>query len=326
MNEVVNLERAGAIQGVTTLDGLYEEARRMDMTPGWIKREKPILTHEPTGSFVPAHWQYEHVKPALDAASRLVDVALAERRNLIMCNPGAQNRVATAETLVCAYQTILPGESARSHRHSPHALRVIIDAKGAYSTVNGEKTPMETGDVVLTPGWCWHGHGHDGQDPAYWFDGLDVPLTQLLGPMFYEEHPQGFEPVASVAETSPFRFTRDWIAKSLDKAKAHPEGLHGARIPLPAPDMPTIGLSMERLPASTKTRRQRSTANDVFCITEGSGETNVGTDQFRWKRGDTIVIPAWTWHEHHADRDAVLFRMSDEPLMRFAGYHRFEAA
>jgi gentisate 1,2-dioxygenase len=40
---------------------------------------------------------------------------------------------------------------------------------------------METGDVVTTPGWCWHGQ------PAYWFDGLDVPLTHLLEPMFYEE-------------------------------------------------------------------------------------------------------------------------------------------
>jgi predicted ATPase len=42
---------------------------------------------------------------------------------------------------------------------------------------------METGDIVLTPGWCWHAHRHDGDKPAYWFDGLDVPLTQLLGPM-----------------------------------------------------------------------------------------------------------------------------------------------
>ncbi len=325
MNETVSLERIRAIQGVETLEGLYDEARRQDMTPGWIKRDKPILTAEPTGSYVPAHWQYEHVKPALDAASRLVDVHLAERRNLILCNPAAKNRVATTETLVCAYQTILPGESARSHRHSPHALRVIIDAKGAYSIVNGEKTPMETGDVVLTPGWFWHGHGHDGQDPAYWFDGLDVPLTQLLGSIFYEEHPQEFEPIVSVGADSPFRFKRDSIARNLDQAKPHPEGHHGARIALAAPDMPTMGLSMERLSAGTKTRRQRSTANEVLCVTEGSGETSVGGDRYKWRRGDTIVIPAWIKHEHKADTDAVLFRLSDEPLMRFARYYRFEA-
>jgi gentisate 1,2-dioxygenase len=324
MNDVASLERVRAIQGVNTLEGLYDEAKNLGVTPGWIKREKPILTPEPTGSFSPAHWQYEHVKPALDAASRLVDVKLAERRNLVLVNPGAGNRVATTETLVCAYQTILPGESARSHRHSPHALRVIIDAKGAYSIVDGEKTPMETGDVVLTPGWSWHGHGHDGSQPAYWFDGLDVPLTQLLGPMFFEEHPQEFEPVVKVATDSPFRFTRDSIARNLDQAKPHAEGLHGPRIALAAPTMPTMGLSMERLPAGTKTRRQRSTANEVLSVTEGSGETTVGGDRFRWKRGDTVVLPAWTKFEHRSDKDAVFFRMSDEPLMRFAGYHRSE--
>src|SRR5215210_5658756 len=111
MNEVASLQRLRAIESVATLEGLYDEARHLSVTPGWIKRDKPILTAEPTGSFVPAHWQYELVKPALDAASRLVDVKLAERRNLVLCKPAAGNRVATTETLVCAYQTILPGEA-----------------------------------------------------------------------------------------------------------------------------------------------------------------------------------------------------------------------
>lgn len=323
MNEVANLQkmRADAIQ---SLDGLYGEATRLQVTPGWIKREKPVLTHEPTPKFVPAHWRYEDVKPALDAASRLVDVKLAERRNLILCNPAIKSHVATVETLVCAYQTILPGEAAPSHRHSPHALRVIIDAKGAFSVVNGEQTPMETGDVVLTPGWAWHGHGHKGDAPAYWFDGLDVPLVQLLGPMFFEEHPAGDEPVAKVVQESPYRFTAASIAKGLDSAKADGEGLHGPRIKLDAPSMPTMELHMERLASSTKTRRRRETVNNVFCVTEGSGETTAGGTTFRWKRGDTFVVPSWTKYEHRAETDAVLFNLTDEPLMRFARYYRRE--
>lgn len=97
MNEIASLDRIRAIQSVGTLEGLYDEAHHLSMTPGWIKREKPILTHEPTVTFAPAHWQYDYVKPALDAASRLVDVHLAERRNLVMCNPASKNRVATTE-------------------------------------------------------------------------------------------------------------------------------------------------------------------------------------------------------------------------------------
>ncbi len=209
---------------IGTLEALYEEAARIGLTPGWVRRQKPILWAQPKSEFVPAHWRWQDAKPALDAAGRLIDVALAERRNLVMRNPAPGANFETTRTLVCAYQMILPGEQAPSHRHSSHALRVIIDGKGSFSTVNGEKMPMETGDVVLTPGWCWHGHGHDGSEPAYWFDGLDVPLTHLLEPMFYEEHPDKHARVERLVTSSPFRFTRAAIARGLDDAKPDPEG------------------------------------------------------------------------------------------------------
>jgi gentisate 1,2-dioxygenase len=226
---------------IPTLESLYEAAGGVNFTPGWVPRKKPILWSEPRPEFLPAHWTYEDAKAGLDAAGRLIDVALAERRNLVMRNPAASAGFETSRTLVCAYQMILPGEHAPSHRHSSHALRVIIDSKGSYSVVDGEKTPMETGDVVLTPGWCWHGHGHDGDEPAYWFDGLDVPLTHLLEPMFFQEHPQKHQKVERVAQTSPYRFKRDEIARRLDAATADPEGFHGPRVTLEAPTMPPMG-------------------------------------------------------------------------------------
>src|SRR6266508_974726 len=262
---------------------------------------------------------------ALSCEAERLDVTPGERRNLVLRNPFPENKFATAKTLVCAYQMILPGEIAPSHRHSSHALRVILDGKGSYSVVNGEKTPMETGDVVLTPGACWHGHGHDGDEPAYWLDGLDVPATHLLEPMFFEEHPDKYEKILSVATSSPYRFTRNAIAAALDRAKPDPDGMHGARIDLEAPDMPSMGLSMERLESGRKTRRQRSTANRIFVAVEGSGETLIEGEHFAWQRGDTVVVPTWNKYEHRALADSVLFSLSDEPLMRFAKYYRVEA-
>jgi gentisate 1,2-dioxygenase len=220
---------------------------------------------------------------------------------------------------------ILPGEHAPSHRHSSHALRVIIDSKGSYSVVDGQKTPMETGDVVLTPGWSWHGHGHDGDEPAYWFDGLDVPLTHLLEPMFFQEHPQKHAPVESVVETSPFRFRSADITRKLDAARADNEGFHGPRITLEAPTMPPMGLTVERLQSGQKTRRYRTTANTIFHVMDGEGESTVGDQRFTWKRGDTIVAPGWNGVSHRAESDAQWFAMSDEPLLRFSNYYRFEA-
>jgi gentisate 1,2-dioxygenase len=326
MTNVASVARSETRSAISDLDALYREAERLNVTPGWIKRDRPILWKQPKSSFLPMHWKYADVRGALEAAGELIDVSLAERRNLIMRNPITDNVFATTATLVCAYQMILPGEHAPTHRHSPHALRVIIDSHGSYSVVNGEKTPMETGDVVLTPGMCWHGHGHDGDEPAYWFDGLDVPLVQLLEPMFYEEHPDRHEKITSVVTESPFRFSRDSMARALDKAKADPDGRHGPRIELAAPDMPTIGLSMERLAAGGRTRRQRGTANRIFVAVEGAGETLVGDRCFQWRRGDTIAVPIWNWFEHRATADSLMFQMTDEPLMRFAKYYRSEMA
>lgn len=307
-----------------TLEELYDALGDMEMTAGWIDRKSPILHAEPKTQFQPMHWQYASARDAMDAAGRLINTELAERRNLVMRNPVEGNEIATTKTLVSAYQMILPGEKARSHRHAPHALRVIIDGKGSFSTVDGEKTPMETGDIVLTPGWCWHGHGHDGDRPAYWFDGLDVPMNHLLEPMFFEEHPDGFEDVETVAEVSPYRFSWDGTLKALETAKADDEGYFGPRIRLDAPSMPTIGLNVHRWDSGFKSRRQRSATNNIFVVMQGSGTSVIGGEEFNWGYGDTIAAPIWSWIEHRASEDAVMFHMTDEPLMRFAKYYRFE--
>ncbi len=260
--------RIEAIRSVLTLEALYEEASNINVTPGWLRRNETAPAEKQQSEYVPAHWRYDLCKAALDAAGRLIDVSVADRRNLVMCNPIAGKGVMTTKTLVSAYQMILPGE----------------------------KTPMETGDVVFTPGWCWH--GHDGDEPAYWFDGLDVPLVRTLENMFYEDNPVPFDPNPSPVTTSPYRFPRDEIARRLDKATADNEGFHGPGVTLEAPTMPTMQLTMERLASGARTRRQRSTANRVFCCVEGSGETVAGDQRFAWQRGDTFSVPCWTRFEH----------------------------
>src|ERR671931_2252403 len=72
---------------IPTLEALYEAAGGVNFTPGWVPRKKPILWSEPRPEYAPAHWSYEDAKAGLDAAGRLIDVSLAERRNLVMRNP-----------------------------------------------------------------------------------------------------------------------------------------------------------------------------------------------------------------------------------------------
>src|SRR5271155_5940633 len=234
-----------------TLEELYGKLDAVGMGPGWNK-PTPSLWPAPRKTFLPAHWKYELARGALDAAGRLINTALAERRNLILFNPAEGNTYGTVRTLVAAYQMIMPGEWARVHRHTPNALRLILDAEpGTYTEVDGINIAMEPGDVLLTPNWSTHGHGNHSKACAYWLDFLDAPLVQLLEPMFFEPAEEdstheAFEK-APPTKNSPFVFPLSETLKRLDAATPTPAGRVGTQVELGNPAMDTIGLFMMRL-------------------------------------------------------------------------------
>jgi gentisate 1,2-dioxygenase len=306
---------------VESLEALHAELRRRGITPGWAKLE-PSLYPEPKRSFQPVHWSWQECRAAIDAAGRLIDTSLAERRNLVLFNPADPKQYATTRTLVAAYQMVLPGEHARTHRHSPHALRLVLEGQGAYTVVDGARIEMSPGDVVLTPGGCWHGHGNDGTGPCYWLDCLDVPLAHLLEPVFFEPHPAGFAPVESRPAVSPFRFAWSESRRRLSAAAPDASGVYGARIELGSPALPTCAVHLQRLPAGFATRTLQTTANQLFCAVEGEGESRVGERELRWRRGDVFAAPCWLPLRHRARSEATLFSISDEPLQRACGYLR----
>jgi gentisate 1,2-dioxygenase len=307
-----------------SLEELYGGLGPLKMAPGWAK-VTPSLWPEPKKMFRPYRWSYDQAKGALDAAGRLINTELAERRNLILMNPS--EGYATSRTIVAAYQMIMPGEKARSHRHTPNALRLIIDAEpGAYTIVNGEKLSMLPGDVVLTPNWCWHGHGNDSRANAYWLDVLDVPLVQLLEPMFFEPHPDEFERESVVANASPMHFSWADTERRLAEAGKTSNG-QPAEITLrdpgsERPALDTMALSMIELKASQKTTPRKVMANSVFGVAKGSGTTEAEGATLSWSRGDVVVVPAWHQHVHRSDNGAVLFRVTDEPVMQKLGFLR----
>jgi gentisate 1,2-dioxygenase len=316
--------RVDELRSLASIDALQTAIGKINMTPGWIKRDPPILSPEMRSKFVPAHWRYAVAKAGMQSAGRLIGTDLAERRNFIMRNPIPNNDIFTTRTLICAYQSMLPGETARSHRHSPHALRVVLESRGSFSIVDGEKTPMESGDIVLTPGWSWHGHGHDGSEQSYWFDGLDVPLTHLLEPMFFEEHPQGWEHVHTVTERSPMRFIWQDTLAALDRAPADPANHFGKTVRLPAPSMPTIAIDVHQWSSGWRNTPYRHSSNAIYVVMQGRGRSTIGESTFDWEFGDTIAAPAWNRIAHQASADTVMFEMSDIELMRWARLYRLE--
>ena len=235
----------------------------------------------------------------------------------------------TVRTMVAAYQMIMPGEWARSHRHTPNALRLILDSDpGTYTEVDGVKIAMEPGDVLLTPNWSSHGHGNDSRACAYWLDFLDVPLVQLLEPMFFEpaeedKTHEAFEK-APPTKNSPFVFPLSETLKRLDAAAPTPAGQFGTQVELGNPAMDTIGLHMMRLAPKVKTAPYRTTANNMYAAVNGTGATTVDGERFEWRRGDVIAAPAWLPHFHEAAEDAMLLRVTDAPVMQRLGFYRVE--
>lgn len=315
---------SSSLAGVGNLDRLNEKLAPLSYRAGWNKNE-PSLWPEPKANFRPAIWSWSDAKAGLDSAGRLINTELAERRNLFMVNPVEGNHYATLRTLVSAYQMILPGERARSHRHSPNALRLVIDVPDdTYTVVDGVRIDMKAGDVLLTPNWSWHGHGSDGNAPGYWIDFLDVPFVQMIETMFLEHWPEGFQTWASTTRSSPFVFAWEETAKALEAAV--PDHAGRTRIELGSPALPTIALHMERLAAGRKAGPVRTTLNQVVAVVSGHGRTFAGGTALSWSRGDVMAIPCWNEFSHEASTDAVLLTVSDAPIQEKLGFLRTSEA
>lgn len=317
------MERAD-FDDVGSLDELYRRLGPMRMMPGWNKPQ-PSLWPEPMKTYEPMHWQYSQARPALEAAARHIGTDRAERRNLLLYNPVEGNTYAAARTMAAAYQLIRPGETARSHRHTPNALRIGIEAgPGTYTVVDGEALPIGPKDVLLTPGWCWHGHYSEAAADAVWIDILDVPLVHLLEPMFYDQHPDGLEPIREKPASSAFLFPWKDIFATLEAAPAASDGRFTRRAALKGAreQLTTLEIEAATLEPGFAGSAFRTTANAIYVGMDGDGAIDVDGTTFEWQPGDVMVVPAWRPHRQRSRNGGVLLRVTDEPALAALGFLR----
>src|SRR5438876_11425739 len=165
------------------LQDYYAQLRAQHVAPAWTGGGVSI---EPRSKAVPHLWHWRDLRPQAMRAAELVGTQQAERRVLRLTNPELPGASAS-NTLVANIQIVMPGEIARAHRHTPAALRLIIEGRGGYTVVNGGRVPMLPGDLILTPNWTWHDHANDTNAPMIWLDGLDTPLIRMLECGFREQ-------------------------------------------------------------------------------------------------------------------------------------------
>ncbi len=136
--------------------------------------------------FQPHLWHWSDIQPHMADVGKAIAIDEAERRVVILSNPGASRRHHTTNTLYVSLSIYNPGEIALVHRHTPNASRFVLQGGGGYTTIEGEKCTMNRGDLIVTPAGTWHDHGNEGTEPVIWVDVLDLPLTESMGGSHFE--------------------------------------------------------------------------------------------------------------------------------------------
>jgi gentisate 1,2-dioxygenase len=328
----------------------YGRLKDHGLAPLW-EVLRGLLPAEPNSKAVPHRWDYSALRPLLLESGDLLTAEEAERRVLVLENPALRGNSRTTSTLYAGIQLILPGETAPAHRHSPSALRFMLEGEGAITAVGGERTLMKKGDFVITPSWAWHDHSNEGETPCAWLDGLDLPLVQFLEAGFNEHYndkqqsttrPEGDSnarygagmlPINAKSRygmTTPvFNYPYERSRAALHSAalgeKPDPHEAVSLRYANPIDGgwaMPTISAWLTFFPAGFETKAIRSTDSMVVCLAEGELEAVYGESELALSENDVAACPGWTWRRYRARQDSILFSFSDRVVHEKLGLYR----
>lgn len=336
-------------------EAYYAKVAKLSVSPLWTTR---LVPPEPKDAVkaVPFLWDFDNVlRPTLYEAGGFITAHEANRRVLTLENPGLDGSHRILDSLYAGLQMLLPGECAPAHKHSPSALRFVIEGNGGgWTAVSGEKSYMKPGDFVITPSDTWHDHGHDGDGPYFWMDGLDIPLVGTFGAMFFEHYAADRAPLTRPAGDSLARYganmrpvNESWskpespiFAYPYERSRAALEALRkngewdpyaGLKLTYINPTtggsaMPTISAFLQLVPKGFHTESYRTTENTVFSPVEGHGRLIVGEgdkqQRIPWKPRDIFAVPCWVPYRLEADEDAVLFSYSDRVAQEKLGLWR----
>jgi gentisate 1,2-dioxygenase len=140
--------------------------------------------------------------------------------------------------------------------------------------------------------------------------------------MFFEPHPNIFQPTTIDVSSSPIVFRWDETLTLLQAADDDVTGMSDRQVELDATTLPTISLHMQRFSPGRGTRTMQTTANSLFAVAQGSGRSVVGDNVMEWRFGDVIAVPAWRPYRHEATSAAVLLRVTDRPVFQRFGWLR----
>ena len=331
------------------LDQLYADVAEADLQPLWML--EGLMTSTPDVRPRSHIWRWKDLRPLAERTGELVGISRGgDRRVLSLVNPSLGGKPFATSTLWGAVQYLKPGEVAPAHRHTPGALRFVLEGTGVWTRVEGDAVAMAPGDLVLTPSWVWHEHHNSGDAPMIWFDGLDHPLIDSLDAIFFEPGPN-----AEVPREVPDRSRSEILyaeSPGLVPVGARPDVAHsplfayrwaetdraldalcgvspGERVALRFADpttggdvMPTMRCEMHRIPAGASTPLTRVVGSSIFVVFAGGCTLDLEGIRTTLVKGDMVAIASWSEFSFAADERCDLFRVSDAPVIEALGLER----
>lgn len=291
--------------------------RSAHMTPLW---ESPTAHKRDAGPEKPTLWPWRTIQPLAIGATTVKSPAAIERRVLSLVNPTPRwpDDEATLRNLSAAIQTLLPGETARPHRHSMNALRFVLQGEGGVTFVNGKPCAMSERDMILTPAWTWHEHVHRGTGPLIWLDVLDVPLHNFLGTASFQPGP--VPDIPPQVEDAVFHYPWASVEAALQAAPPSRDGSRQVRYVNPltgGPAMALLDAWVMEIDGGTPTVPFRASSNAVVSVVEGQGTSLVGDETVAWEPRDLFTLPAGNQvtHRSRSARSRLLV-VSDREIFR----------
>ena len=338
-------KRAAPDSDEAQIEALYEDFDRLHLQGLWTQTAD-LMPGVPTPKAVPWIWRADDLLPIADRCGELITIERGgERRAIALANPGLGGRPYATPTLWGALQHLGPRESAPAHRHMANAVRFVLEGEGVWTTVDGDACDMEPGDLVLTPAWTFHDHANNTDSPMRWFDGLDIPLSNYLDVIFYENHPDLAQPVdhrnrsedlwatagirlqgvSGSEHGSPLlRYRWEHTDDALTRATANsPTATIDFVDPTTGgPPLATLGCSMTRLRSGATLPPTRRVGSAIVVVYRGRGHTTLNGERFDWGPFDMMAVPSWCEVTHSADEDSDLFVIHDGPVIEALGFGR----
>ena len=125
-----------AVQKTPEREAFYKKIDGENLSALWNVMGD-LITPEPKSACRPHLWKFDAIRDYMTEAGKLITAKEAERRVLVLENPGLRGQSKITTSLFAGVQMVVPGDVAPAHRHSQSALRFILEGKGA-ATVSPE--------------------------------------------------------------------------------------------------------------------------------------------------------------------------------------------